>query len=100
PLPPAASAFPYTTLFRSLILFFARFEKVRGHLARAAVPFLWLLAVVTVLQFTGTFCPMLALGWIGGELAEIPGTAGRFFHARGLDRKSTRLNSSHVKISY
>src|SRR5436309_5598884 len=29
-----------------------------------------------------------------------PRTVGRRFDPRGLDRKSTRLNSSHVKISY
>src|SRR5690606_41938466 len=31
---------------------------------------------------------------------EVPHAAHRFSRVAGLDRKSTRLNSSHVKISY
>src|SRR3989442_3228653 len=34
----------------------------------------------------------------GGVVADAPGSPA--FAARGQDRKSTRLNSSHVRISY
>src|SRR6266496_6296111 len=34
---------------------------------------------------------------VAGQLAVLSGEAG---HGRTLDRKSTRLNSSHVEISY
>src|SRR3712207_8824123 len=75
--PPRSTLFPYTTLFRSVIL---RLLTVRGgeHLVR---------------------------------LVELPQPA-RVIHvlyveeacivrdARRLDRKSTRLNSSHANISY
>src|SRR5690349_22988594 len=84
--PPRSTLFPYTTLFRS-----------RSRPGRAGDP-----------------------GQPAGELArpepdrEDPGTHRRRFHGRGLggdlrlhgaaaaeaDRKSTRLNSSHVEISY
>src|SRR5437868_8786019 len=58
--PPRSTLFPYTTLFRSLLLFRASLD--------------WLTAAVVPGAKDGT----LRLG----------------------DRKSTRLNSSHVSISY
>src|SRR5690606_41355659 len=81
PRPPCSPLFPYTTLFRSELLEPAqepaRDVALRGddHLVRR----------------TGHRYPSAAL-----EVAQ------RIAHERlGLeDRKSTRLNSSHVKISY
>src|SRR3712207_6934901 len=75
--PPRSTLFPYTTLFRS----------GDGNTA-------------------GTIGATLAVGVIGGMLvrgsnARIP--AGREFTALtvdAIDRKSTRLNSSHANISY
>src|SRR5690349_22924308 len=76
--PPRSTLFPYTTLFRSL-----------SGLAGGGVG--------------------LDRGreLVGGErdleergLPELPGPPGRPAHRSGLDRKSTRLNSSHVEISY
>src|SRR5436305_10461436 len=72
--PPRSTLFPYTTLFRSL-----RGEVLVGRIPEAADrhrmarPFL-----------------------------ELAAMAGAVLHqeARRRDRKSTRLNSSHVRISY
>src|SRR3712207_7773189 len=70
--PPRSTLFPYTTLFRSLC------EAVR------------------------------ALGWPilvvdGVEADDVIGTLTRIAQSEGvctIDRKSTRLNSSHANISY
>src|SRR3712207_7722039 len=80
--PPRSTLFPYTTLFRSVVL--------------SAV------GILTVPD-RGTFftdiLPLLA----GGNRDELA-TWNRSIHGAsgelGLDRKSTRLNSSHANISY
>src|SRR2546427_3165551 len=69
--PPRSTLFPYTTLFRSLISH--RFSTVR------------MADRILVLQ--------------GGELVD-QGTHEQLVARGGLDRKSTRLNSSHSQISY
>src|SRR5690606_41738220 len=82
PPPPRSTLFPYTTLFRSQLHYaFTTFQlttcciiKIRGKLGKG--------------------CQFTILGQVGTN------TAGQFFDDFGLDRKSTRLNSSHVKISY
>src|SRR5690606_39801955 len=94
--PPAPPRFPYTTLFRSL-------REVRKALLEADV------ALPVVKDFTEQVKEQA----LGQEvLASLnPGQAFvKIVHDRlvsvmgeaneGLDRKSTRLNSSHVKISY
>src|SRR5438874_10287301 len=88
PHPPSSTLFPYTTLFRS-----GRLEEGLEHqldfvLAKASI----------------------ALQGSGIPSADIVRTVGRYgLRYRGggwgmgmtiLDRKSTRLNSSHVEISY
>src|SRR5438132_6120252 len=85
PPPPSSTLFPYTTLFRSLLVFAGCREAMREIAARKL----------------GAIDPPLLL--LGDEL-EI-GAARRFRalddavgHPR--DRKSTRLNSSHTVISY
>src|SRR5690349_22062983 len=73
--PPRSTLFPYTTLFRSLDL-----------------PSLQLLDVL-----------LHRRALLGGESLELlPGRCLRWTHGSDLevDRKSTRLNSSHVEISY
>src|SRR5690349_22774390 len=73
--PPRSTLFPYTTLFRSAELSFGvGDEQARGD-RQAAVG---------------------AGAGAGGR----EGGVGRRFARRGRDRKSTRLNSSHVEISY
>src|SRR3712207_7096703 len=76
--PPRSTLFPYTTLFRSFRV------VVQPHILRFREQFphglSWLRSA-----------PTLPLeGWIGLDVAEID----------RLDRKSTRLNSSHANISY
>src|SRR3712207_7408126 len=70
--PPRSTLFPYTTLFRSV----AGDDPHPVHAAEVAVDE-----------------AVPRLGPVGGPLgqAEVPG---------GVDRKSTRLNSSHANISY
>src|SRR2546426_8612704 len=71
--PPRSTLFPYTTLFRSISTGVAGV----GYFASAGSP---------VFTYTNTFASVpLALTWT--------------MSSRG-DRKSTRLNSSHLVISY
>src|SRR3989442_7574495 len=80
--PPRSTLFPYTTLFRSdPLVFFAhavRDDRVElaGEIQRVAV------RQVTAMR----------------EVHAEHGVAG--LEQREVDRKSTRLNSSHVRISY
>src|SRR5690349_23359077 len=71
--PPRSTLFPYTTLFRS-----ERRAQLVRHIGQE-----------------------LVLGAVGGEQAQVrlAQLVGALHDAR-LDRKSTRLNSSHVEISY
>src|SRR5690606_40170880 len=79
PRPPSSTLFPYTTLFRS--------EQVDAHLV-------------------GEVGPGLEVRRGGGERTVAAGEVLGARHDRArpptaqVDRKSTRLNSSHVKISY
>src|SRR3989442_11351526 len=80
--PPRSTLFPYTTLFRSVQ------EGVNlGHGAVDAPPGAHFAPVEDEFLLDGRE-PSFILHW--GEMG-----------ARwGIDRKSTRLNSSHVRISY
>src|SRR3712207_7844242 len=75
--PPRSTLFPYTTLFRSIA------EPPRF---RRAVPGFWLAFGVIYIGLAG-----VALIHLRGDAV-----AG----LRNVDRKSTRLNSSHANISY
>src|SRR3712207_7756864 len=81
--PPRSTLFPYTTLFRS------RGNRVAGRLARRAgdeVPVLVALhGLHELVRDADGVVRVLVLD--GGE-------------AVAVDRKSTRLNSSHANISY
>src|SRR2546430_11929827 len=82
--PPRSTLFPYTTLFRSLQVgegVDALHVRRHAQLQRGpAVP------GAEVVEPAAVLLPVLLVG--GGQ----PGV--------GLDRKSTRLNSSHSQISY
>src|SRR5256885_10297192 len=84
--PPRSTLFPYTTLFRS--------EKVMP------IP----LPGETDVQHGATLRALYRLDSLSadGDLAYISvrGTLTRDSTAAALDRKSTRLNSSHLVISY
>src|SRR3712207_8977751 len=85
--PPRSTLFPYTTLFRSGTM--AAFGLVAGQTAHVLLVHLGLMAseVVAALR-----C------WLGvivvDDVAALPADEP------GVDRKSTRLNSSHANISY
>src|SRR5258708_18691172 len=69
--PPRSTLFPYTTLFRSLLL------------------------VAFALILVGAELFTNGVEWLGHLLGMTEGATGRW-----PDRKSTRLNSSHQIISY
>src|SRR5690606_39717732 len=92
--PPLSTLFPYTTLFRSVSLdqSFVHKCRVRGphkpqtdFTCRLKQKAFQLLQLLKKLPIRMPACPDIGFGWQAGEV---------------LDRKSTRLNSSHVKISY
>src|SRR3712207_8198712 len=81
--PPRSTLFPYTTLFRSLA---------------AGCAAIVLLAYIGITYRTGQMdLAMLAACLVGACIGFLWFNA---FPATILDRKSTRLNSSHANISY
>src|SRR2546430_13525532 len=86
--PPRSTLFPYTTLFRSAISSF--YAGVTGVL------YTYFLGIANYEQFQITvsidYLAMIIIGGLGSVLGSIFGAI--------LDRKSTRLNSSHSQISY
>src|SRR5690606_42084383 len=89
--PPVSPPFPYTTLFRS-----------RG-ITMIVVP----LVVASLLMGVASLGDIRKLGRIGGKTVTyymattaIAITVGLLLALAVRDRKSTRLNSSHVKSSY
>src|SRR3712207_6892949 len=98
--PPRSTLFPYTTLFRSLGLLL--FRKKHYQEALAAVR-----ASVALDPVNGL--AHYALGHLCFIASDFTGCAAAFNEAArltlpldpaALDRKSTRLNSSHANISY
>src|SRR5258705_7046422 len=76
--PPRSTLFPYTTLFRSRVMFRAIMDQEGGRGRRSMYAHV---------------------------AAQIDPEEGRILEPRGargsrIDRKSTRLNSSHLGISY
>src|SRR5207249_10865442 len=76
--PPRSTLFPYTTLFRS--------QALRGN-KNAALAGLRELEVMSKDHFVSPYFSALIYAGLGDR-------------DNALDRKSTRLNSSHVSISY
>src|SRR5690606_40186241 len=98
--PPTSTLFPSTTLFRSVLLFrTACFDVITGHQ--------WQREIYrrTARIRRNVQCQRLALIAQVEQAAIGENTAGladdQLAHVQELtvDRKSTRLNSSHVKIS-
>src|SRR5690606_40233036 len=90
--PPRSTLFPYTTLFRS-----AR----AGARAREAAAGRGLRGDARRARPAGAGGVRLAVGHRrGGGRAAAGAGPPHARRGRGEDRKSTRLNSSHVKISY
>src|SRR2546430_9103249 len=71
--PPRSTLFPYTTLFRSVSL-----------------------RQVDLGAFVNAACALGVMTYGAIQIPLVPTLA----HVAGLDRKSTRLNSSHSQISY
>src|SRR5256885_8357506 len=80
--PPRSTLFPYTTLFRSLLAEVAHEHRRRVQVVHGDVE--------KPLQLVGME--------IHPQYAVRPGVGDQVRHE--LDRKSTRLNSSHLVISY
>src|SRR5947209_11441219 len=85
-LPPCSTLFPYTTLFRSL------FPQVLARLAGEHDDGRIRLELQQLPE------PVQPLRIRQAEVEEHASRAG--YQVLGLDRKSTRLNSSHANISY
>src|SRR3712207_8215079 len=83
--PPRSTLFPYTTLFRS-----GGLEALRVLCARSDAP---PAAVLTTFDLDDYVAEALRLGVQGFLLKDAEPEAL-------VDRKSTRLNSSHANISY
>src|SRR3712207_7215910 len=75
--PPRSTRFPYTTLFRS--------EELTASASRAERLLPWACLAAAILLFASQLLTLFEFTPPGGE---------------PLDRKSTRLNSSHANISY
>src|SRR5690606_41768357 len=75
PRPPRSTLFPYTTLFRS-------FKRIKQDFTGKRIAY-----------------PMIGAGLAGGHWPTIAQIIDQALIGE-KDRKSTRLNSSHVKISY
>src|SRR3712207_7490238 len=82
--PPRSTLFPYTTLFRSAVRQLVAEWRSGGVLALVTHQ-------VNITALTGIFPA-------GGEVLVLRPRAGSGFDV--VDRKSTRLNSSHANISY
>src|SRR5690606_41536342 len=91
--PPPATLFPYTTLFRSVVRG-AHFTDPELITSRAAVRpgALYRRSLVRATEERLATLGVFTSVTVDLEDPEVP--------AREKDRKSTRLNSSHVKISY
>src|SRR3712207_9467493 len=96
--PPRSTLFPYTTLFRSGLRGPTRTAANRREPTRMAPP--WRVTLCRPRRDVVT----VGVGWAGFFVEDA--MARRFFDFEQsnfqfqLDRKSTRLNSSHANISY
>src|SRR3712207_7367751 len=87
--PPRSTLFPYTTLFRSIALFWAPAAEPQRYVELLA-------GAHDAVEAAGASAPVIT-----GGLAPTPTTETGLSAAKFLrDRKSTRLNSSHANISY
>src|SRR5947207_5721720 len=93
-LPLTSTLFPYTTLFRSDL---SKGQKARAGLliALAHRPELLVLD-----EPSSGLDPIVRRDILGAVLRTIAGEGRTVLFSSHLDRKSTRLNSSHTVISY
>src|SRR5690554_7117049 len=99
--PPRSTLFPYTTLFRSV--------ETDGHGVDGEVA--TVLIVLETAVFYNGLTTVALVGFLSGAHKFVldvsvfkhggaKGFENRHFQTAQVDRKSTRLNSSHVRISY
>src|SRR5690606_41787867 len=93
-LPPTSLLCPYTTLFRSHALGHEDDAVLLAPLVPALEPFHHRIQIIGSLRNQDGLRP---IGQTRPQ-GDVPGIPSHHFHDIG-DRKSTRLNSSHVKIS-
>src|SRR5207249_8668877 len=93
PRPPPSTLFPYTTLFRSRRYAHAGLDRTRRRIAGRMT----LLPPEAPRAFLKVFDPLRV--WRDGRRVPDAELDRVEFRIR-KDRKSTRLNSSHVSISY
>src|SRR5207249_8580690 len=96
PRPPLSTLFPYTTLFRSMLLIDVRLTI----LSLAALPFLAFGLHSFNSRLTGATKRSEMLNSVAFTFIEETLKHLKVIQAFSQDRKSTRLNSSHVSISY
>src|SRR3712207_7616674 len=90
--PPRSTLFPYTTLFRSLTE--GELKAVREDMVAMAK------GTFLVKRDGGSFIATADLSGLPEDIAILSGNPRRRRLAHRIDRKSTRLNSSHANISY
>src|SRR2546430_9672173 len=90
--PPRSTLFPYTTLFRSWLAG----PVLRLRWATPATAALWVGVDITL---GSLLFQWVTLGNAASDMS-IPLRLAPYTGVHGLDRKSTRLNSSHSQISY
>src|SRR5690606_42097984 len=91
--PPTSTLFPYTTLFRSCTV---RVSDIKHHIRIGN----WV--IIRIYDCSGELVVVHSVGnsviFRNCQVGQI--VVNRTCNERSRDRKSTRLNSSHVKISY
>src|SRR5204862_1629562 len=98
--PPRPTLFPYTTLFRSLAMVFTA-RRHREYLPYVAAVVCSVAAFFISVMLFAHANPFRRLPYTpldGSGLNPQLQNPGMVFHPPMLDRKSTRLNSSHVEI--
>src|SRR5690554_7511766 len=91
--PPRSTLFPYTTLFRSKIDLYTQHFFVHNisiHIIMDKINAWLIILPEHIYPQKSTFDSQKTVFW--SPVILVPAT--------GVDRKSTRLNSSHVRISY
>src|SRR5256885_7834315 len=94
--PPRSTLFPYTTLFRSIgtIVLFPPFRPTFPGIRQSVDP----VVIGLIVAMTAGFFIVLARA--ATRFLKLPLASGTSLLLGAIDRKSTRLNSSHLVISY